>query len=323
MTQEPEAQRASALTISGLVKRYGSLAAVNGVSLEVRVGEVFGLLGPNGAGKTTTLEIAVGMRRPTSGSVSVLGLDPWRDRPDLLQRVAIQPQGASLFPRATVAEVLELWSSFYERPRPVPEVVRMLGLEEQLKTQVKRLSGGQRQRLLLACVVVADAQVLLLDEPTAGLDPHARQGLWAAIRAYRDSGRTIILTTHSMDEAEALCDRVGIMHEGRLVALDTPAALCRAHFPDQSVVFETDEAVDEAELARLLPGTEASVRQAGTRYAVRLTTREPEEALRRVLDSRHRFHAYNLRLEQGSLEEVFLTLTGASIDADGNVEPKR
>src|SRR5438067_353048 len=209
-----------------LRKTYdGKVEAVRGLNLEINPGECFGLLGPNGAGKTTTIEILEGLLAPTSGEVEVLGQTWGRDDHRLRQRLGISLQETRLAEKLTVLETLRLFRSFYERGLPAEKVLDQIGLQEKAKSYVGKLSGGQRQRLAVACALVGDPELLFLDEPTVGLDPHARRQLWEILRGFRAEGRTILLTTHYMDEAERLCDRVAIVDHGKVIALGTPNEL--------------------------------------------------------------------------------------------------
>ena len=213
------------VVVEGLHKRYGDIVAVDGVSFAVRRGETFGIVGPNGAGKTTTLEIIEGLRRPDAGQVRVLGLDPQRQAREVKQRIGVQLQASAYFDFLTLREILDLFGAFYPRRVPPKALLEMVGLQERADALLKQLSGGQQQRFSLAAAMVNDPEVVFLDEPTTGLDPQARRSLWDLVRQMREQGRTVILTTHYMEEAEVLCDRVAIMDGGRIVALDTPEAL--------------------------------------------------------------------------------------------------
>jgi ABC-2 type transport system ATP-binding protein len=287
-------------------KSYGDFAAVSELSLEIRRGEVFGFLGPNGAGKTTTIECIVGLQRPSGGSIRVLGFDPAVDRDAITRRVAVQPQSASLFDTLTVRETLELFSSFHEQPRPVAEVLAEIGLSDQATERSKGLSGGQTRRLLLGVALVADPEVLVLDEPSAGLDPAARQALWRVIYGLRDRGTTIVLSTHHMDEATSVCDRVAIIVGGRLAALDSPDELVRQHASTSDVAFTVASTVPDAEIGAALEVPFTSERVSGG-IRVRVTTDDPDELIRRVTFARA-LRARELDVRQGSLEDIFLRL---------------
>jgi ABC-2 type transport system ATP-binding protein len=214
-----------AVRCEGLVKHYRDVIAVSGLSLDVRRGECFGLLGPNGAGKTTTIEILEGLLEPDAGRVDVLGLSWTRDEPELRQRLGIQLQETQLNDKLTVEETLRLFRSFYRRGRYVDELIQSVELETKRSSRVGKLSGGQKQRLALACALAGDPDLLFLDEPTTGLDPQSRRQLWDLLRRFRSAGGTILLTTHYMDEAETLCDRVAVVDGGRVIAIGSPAEL--------------------------------------------------------------------------------------------------
>jgi ABC-2 type transport system ATP-binding protein len=240
-----------AVTITNLVKRYGSLRAVDDVSFSIREGEIFGIIGPNGAGKTTTVECISGLRVPDSGSVSVYGLSPQRDRDKIREFVGVQLQESALPPRLRVGEALELFASFYPDPLDPREVLDSLGIKHIERAAFKNLSGGQKQRVSIALALVGNPKIAILDELTTGLDPEARRGTWALIERMRERGVTVILVTHFMDEAETLCDRLALIHRGRLKALDTPeaiatgAGLTRVRFvPSQPVADQALYAVD-------------------------------------------------------------------------------
>jgi ABC-2 type transport system ATP-binding protein len=222
----------AAISVRDLYVRYGEVHAVRGINIEVRTGEVFGLLGPNGAGKTTTLACIQGLVPPTSGTVEVLGLDVQAHASRIKRQLGVSLQSTALFPRLKVIELLELFAAMYGQFPSREERLRLLrrfGLADKAGADGETLSGGQRQRLAIAIAIVNDPKIVVLDEPTTGLDPHARRSVWALIEGLRDEGRTVLLTTHYMDEAAALCGRVAIVDQGQIVALDTPAALVRYH----------------------------------------------------------------------------------------------
>jgi len=221
----PAASPAATLRVRGLRKRYRDVVAVDGLDLDVHAGECFGLLGPNGAGKTTTIEICEGLTEADAGDVQVLGLTWAEDQRELRQRLGIQLQDTQLTDKLTVAETLRLFRSFYRQGMDADAVIALVQLTDKRSSRISELSGGQKQRLALACALVGGPDVLFLDEPTTGLDPQARRQLWDLIRVFKREGRTIVLTTHYMDEAEQLCDRVGIMDHGRIIALGTPDEL--------------------------------------------------------------------------------------------------
>ncbi|KYJ97846.1 ABC transporter ATP-binding protein [Microbacterium sp. p3-SID338] len=306
-------QQAEAISVQNLEKRYGDKEVVRGISFAVRPGEVFGLLGPNGAGKTTTIECLVGLRSPSRGSVEVLGMTPNRDRRAFAERVAIQPQSASLFQSLSVDETLTLFRSFYAAGAEPTAIRKSVGLDEQARTRVKDLSGGQLRRLLLGVALVGDPEVVILDEPSAGLDPSARQALWATIRALSARGVTVLLSTHHMDEATELCDRVGILVSGKLVALDTPEALILAREAETVVSFDVDGHADLAALDGLPGVIDYEVEVTGRGRRVRTRTAAPDDLIRKITFVPG-FSARNFDIKRGTLEDLFLELSEASAD---------
>ncbi len=298
-----------ALRCLELVKRFGDVTAVDGLDLEVHKGECFGLLGPNGAGKTTTVEILEGLITPTTGSVEVLGRI-WgngADR-DLRERIGVQLQETQLAEKVTVAETIRLFRSFYRRGREVEEVIRLVDLDEKRNARVGKLSGGQKQRLAVACALVNSPDLLFLDEPTTGLDPQARLKLWEVIEKFRGSGGTIVLTTHYMEEAERLCDRVAIMDHGRVIALGTPNELIASLGAEQIIEFSVAETLQEKPLVEL-PGAR-SLRSTNGGHA--LTVSNIGTVLPALLDEleRQQTKLVTLTTHQATLEDVFVNLTG-------------
>ena len=229
------------ISVSNLGKRYGRTVAVDDVSLEVFEGEIFGLIGPNGAGKTTTMECVEGNRVPDKGKISVLGLDPRRDANALRQRIGVQHQEAHLQKRIKVWEAVDLWRSLYPRVVDTDALLAGLGLESKRNAWFMTLSGGQKQRLFIALALIHEPEVVFLDELTTGLDPQARRAIWGLVTGIRERGTTVFLTTHLMEEAERLCDRVAIIEHGRLIEVGTPADLVQRHCPERSVVFTSDD----------------------------------------------------------------------------------
>jgi ABC-2 type transport system ATP-binding protein len=301
-----------AVCCTGLVKRYEDVVAVAGVDLAVRPGECFGLLGPNGAGKTTTVEILEGLTTPDEGSVDVLGYR-WGTGHDheLRERLGVQLQETQLAEKLTVGETLRLFASFFTLARPVDEVIRTVGLEDKRHARVGKLSGGQKQRLALACALVSDPELLFLDEPTTGLDPQARLNVWEVVEAFVDGGGTVLLTTHYMEEAERLCDRVAIMDHGTILSMDRPAALVASLGAEQIVQFDVRGDLDPAALARL-PGV-GSV--AGKQASFRLGVRRMGEMMPALLSELERrgLVLESLTTHQPSLEDVFVHLTGRAL----------
>jgi len=290
------------------VKRYDDLVAVAGLDLEVQVGECFGLLGPNGAGKTTTVEILEGLIEPDEGRVEVLGRN-WRgQRRRLRERLGIQLQEAKLPEKLSALETVSLFRSFYRRGREPRDVLRLVGLEDKADAWVKKLSGGQLQRLSLACALVSDPELLFLDEPTTGLDPQSRRKTWEIVGELVRRGRTVLLTTHYMEEAERLCGRVAIIDRGRVIAEGTPAALVASLGAEQVVEFETEPRPD-TRLLRELQGVRDLREQNG---AIRLTVGEVHLAVPRLLEElrRQRVSLTRLTTHHATLEDVFVSLTG-------------
>ena len=234
----------SAVEVNKLHKSYGPIVAVDSISFSVTANEIFGLVGPNGAGKTTTIECLEGLRTRDAGEVRVLGLDPRHDGVDLRHRIGIQLQESSLFDRIRVKEALDLFAAFYRNPIDWRPLIDQLGLGDRLKTPFAKLSGGQKQRLFIALALVGDPELVFLDELSTGLDPQARRTMWDLVRSLRDEGKTIFLSTHFMEEAERLCDRVAIIDHGKIVALDTPEKLIRGLGVDTRVVFTSEDTVD-------------------------------------------------------------------------------
>lgn len=298
----------NAIVVSGLEKEYGAKRVVDQLSFTVEQGEIFGLLGPNGAGKSTTIECLVGLRQPTAGTIRVLGMEPGVDRRSFAERVAIQPQSASLFSTLTVDETLTLFRSFYRSGADPDEVRGRVELDDQSTTRVKHLSGGQLRRLLLAVALVGNPDVVILDEPSAGLDPSARQSLWKTIRALAAHGTTILLSTHHMDEATELCDRVGILIAGRLVALDTPEALILARDAETTVSFSVSRGADLSDIDRFVPAEAISVEQSRLASRVRIRTADPDDLIRKLTFAPG-LKARDFDIKRGTLEDLFLELS--------------
>jgi len=300
-----------ALRCRDLRKRYGDLEAVAGVSFEVRRGEVFGLLGPNGAGKTTTVEMLEGIRDPDGGELTVLGLDPRNHGREIKSRIGVQLQNAALYPFLTVTELIELFGRFFPRRRPTADVIAALDLGEKRSAQTRTLSGGQQQRLSVALALVNEPELVFLDEPTTGLDPAARRSLWGVIQGLRDRGTSILLTTHYMEEAEVLCDRLAIMDHGRILDSGTVEELVGRRFRERAVRFHRIDGLDDIVLARLAGVS----RLAHEDDEVVLYTTDVATTIGAVLAAADGVGAQpdNLGVRRASLEDVFLDLTGHAL----------
>jgi ABC-2 type transport system ATP-binding protein len=300
-----------AIRCRALSKRYRDVVAVDGIDLEVGAGECFGLLGPNGAGKTTTVEMVEGLVEPDSGDIEVLGMQWGRHERSLRQRLGVALQETRLAERLQVAEVLRLFRSFYHAGHEVDEILDVVELGEKRTAWVEKLSGGQRQRLAIACALVGDPDILFLDEPTTGLDPQSRRQLWSVIAGFTGGGGTVVLTTHYMEEAERLCDRVAVMDHGRVIALGTPRELIASLGADHVVEFSVKEGAPSIPPDSLaaLPGVE-SARHDGPSYT--LTVAEPHRAIPSLMAEleRHGAELTELLTHHATLEDLFLSLTG-------------
>ena len=293
----------AAIEVTDLAKAYGELQAVDGVTFDVGEGEFFGILGPNGAGKTTILEMVEGLRRPDAGTITLLGESPWPRNPGLLPRIGVQLQSTAFFERLTAREQIRTMASLYAvGPDVADEWLERVGLGDKADTRVGDLSGGQAQRLSIACALVHDPEVVFLDEPTAALDPQARRNLWELLAGLNDSGRTVVLTTHYMDEAEALCDRVAIIDHGRILELDTPANLVRGLDAPTRITVATGQLTPEE--AGAIAGVDEVLEDPA---GVVLSTREPVAVLTALAQQEH---LAGIQVQTGTLEDVFLSLTG-------------
>jgi ABC-2 type transport system ATP-binding protein len=301
-----------AVRVKALKKSYGKTVAVDGIDLDVRKGECFGLLGPNGAGKTTTVEILEGLLDADSGEVEVLGYRYPGDAAAIRERIGVALQETNLYGRLTALETVRLFSSFYPQPRPPLDVLKEVGLEEKADDWVERMSGGQKQRLALALALVHAPAVIFLDEPTTGLDPRARRDTWELLSKLKAKGTTLLLTTHFMDEAEALCDRVAIVDRGKVIALGTPRELVRGLGGDAIVEVETDPAPDGPALGAIEGVRKVEVKE----RLARLVVEAPHEVVPRVLSKNEKDNRKLLFLStrHGTLEDVFLSLTGRKLD---------
>lgn len=297
--------------VKGLSKRYGDLLAVDGIDFDVARGEVFGLLGPNGAGKTTTVEILEGLRTPDGGDVTVLGHDVAHDSDALKPRIGVSLQTAALYPKLTVTELIDLFRSFYTHSRPTAELIDTLELGERRHAQSQVLSGGQRQRLAVALALVGDPELVFLDEPTTGLDPAARRSLWDLVRKLQADGRTVLLTTHYMEEAEVLCDRLAIMDHGRILEMGTVDELVSKRFKDRAVRFDRLEGLSSDELSALPAVT--SIKEDGTEVLLYTSDVGPTIGALLALTEGRGLEPQNLAIRRATLEDVFLDLTGRAM----------
>ena len=299
------------IQVSKVRKTYGATVAVDEVSFEVQEGEIFGLIGPNGAGKTTTMECIEGLRTPDRGTISVLGLDPFRQVYKLQERIGVQLQQAQLQKRIKVWEAVDLWASLYRKNTVDGErLLEQLGLTDKRNAWFMNLSGGQKQRLFIALALINDPEVVFLDELTTGLDPQARRAIWELVRGIRERGKTVFLTTHLMEEAERLCDRVAIIEHGRIVDIDSPEKLVSRHCPERTVVLATVDRNAE-ERFRSIPGVEAENSGDG-RFVIRGRGEKLVTEVIRCL-SENRMRVTDFRTILPNLEDVFLKLTGHSI----------
>jgi ABC-2 type transport system ATP-binding protein len=298
------------IEVSKIRKAYGKTVAVDEVSFAVEEGEIFGLIGPNGAGKTTTMECVEGLRRPDRGTISVLSLDPIRDARTLQQKLGVQLQQAQLQKRIKVREAVDLWASLYPHPVDGDALLERLGLSDKRQAWFMTLSGGQKQRLFIALALIHDPDVVLLDELTTGLDPQARRAIWDLVREIRTRGKTVLLTTHLMEEAERLCDRVAIVERGRVIDIGTPAGLVRKHCPTQTVLLQTTDAGVTGHF-QTITGVE-SISWHDSRCTIRGSGGDLVTHVIQCL-AEHRIRVTDFRTELPNLEDVFLTLTGHSI----------
>lgn len=298
------------IAVSKLGKRYGRTVAVDDVSLEVLEGEIFGLIGPNGAGKTTTMECVQGNRVADKGKISVLGLDPRRDANALRQRIGVQHQEAHLQKRIKVWEAVDLWRSLYTRVVDTDVLLARLGLEGKRNAWFMTLSGGQKQRLFIALALIHEPEVVFLDELTTGLDPQARRAIWGLVTGIRDRGTTVFLTTHLMEEAERLCDRVAIIEHGRIIEVGTPDELVRKHCPERTVVFTSDDANVRERMQGV--GAVEAAEGSGATHTIRGTG---DDFVTDVINfiAREGIRVRGFRTEMPTLEDVFLKLTGHGI----------
>jgi ABC-2 type transport system ATP-binding protein len=301
----------SAIRVRGLTKRYGDIQAVDGIDFDVAPGEIFGLLGPNGAGKTTTVEILEGLRTPDGGEATVLGLDVARDADALKPRIGVSLQTAAMYPKLTVTELIDLFRSFYPKARSTEELIEALDLGERKDARSQVLSGGQRQRLAVALSLVNDPELVFLDEPTTGLDPAARRSLWELVQGLQADGKTVLLTTHYMEEAEVLCDRIAIMDHGRILEMGTVEQLVAKRFQERTVRFDHLDGVSPAELAALPAVT--NVKEDEGEVLVYTRDVGPTIGALLALTEARGLEPQNLAIRRATLEDVFLDLTGRAL----------
>ncbi|MDL4843172.1 ABC transporter ATP-binding protein [Aquibacillus rhizosphaerae] len=299
------------IEVEGLIKKYEKATAVNNVRFSVGAGEVFGLLGPNGAGKTTTIEMLVGLRKPDGGTARLGGFDIRKQIGHVKEVIGVQLQSTSLFELLTVSEIMKMYASFYPSHVSIPELIEDVLLTEKQKDRVKHLSGGQKQRLAIALAIIHDPKIVFLDEPTTGLDPQARRTLWDIIENLKSRGKTIVLSTHYMDEAHVLCDRIGIMDQGELIALDTPATLVKNLQSDSAVEFSLLHNEDDSFL-HSLQGVKQMSNQNG-RYV--LYTDSVQLTLTDLIQqaSTQNINLQDLQMRTATLEDVFIKMTGRSL----------
>lgn len=303
-------QKSDVISVENFTKTYGTLVAVDNVSFEVYEGEIFGMVGPNGAGKTTTVENIEGLRKPDNGSIKVFGLNPIKDRYELRDRIGMQLQHASLPERIKVWEIMDLFSSIYSNSLDYKELLDQFGLSEKSSATFASLSGGQKQRLFIALSLINDPELVFMDELTTGLDPQARRTMWDLVKSIRDKGKTVFLTTHFMEEAETLCDRVAIIDKGKIIALDSPENMIKSIGTDNRVTFKVEGDFKEEELENMKfisklekNENEYTVYGRGNELLVHTVNHLAEKGYR-ILE---------LRSEQSNLEDVYLSLTGKRI----------
>lgn len=301
----------AAVEVNNLVKTYGATRAVDGISFEVKDGEVFGMLGPNGAGKSTTTEMIEGLRKPDSGSIRVLGIDVIKSPELVKQRIGVQLQTTALYQKLTVRELLKLFGSFFAHSLPVDELVALVNLEEKANTISKDLSGGQRQRLAVAIALVNDPEIVFLDEPTTGLDPQARRSMWDVVTNLQKRAKTVFMTTHYMEEAERLCDRVAVVDHGKLIALGHPQTLIRENFNQTALEFTTNEQL-KLEHLQTLPFVESIQAENGVTTLYSGGVSRTTNALM-ALAEQHNTELRGFTIRMATLEDVFLKLTGRRI----------
>ena len=301
----------SAIEVENLHKSYGDLKAVDGLSLDVEKGEVFGLLGPNGAGKTTTVEILIGLRQRDSGNVRVMGFDPAQEGDAVKAQIGVQLQQTQLYPLLSVEEILKLFASFYSNSVSIDDLLELVGLQERRKAKYQHLSGGQKQRLSLALTLINDPELVFLDEPTTGLDPQARRALWDIVEQMRQQGKTVLLTTHYMEEAEVLCRRVAIIDHGKILALGAPRDLIEEFVPERAIEVPIASNVEKSRLEELPAVSHVEIKDG----IATIHTTNIRDSMTAILQGSGDLAVSldDLRIQRGTLEDVFLHLTGRTI----------
>ncbi len=300
------------LEIRDLTKKYGDLVAVDNISFSIEKGEIFGLLGPNGAGKTTTVEMIEGLRKPDSGQIKICGIDAVREPEKIKELIGAQLQSTAIYDQVSIKEVIDLFGSYYQSSVPTQELLELVSLTEKKDSYYRTLSGGQKQRVAMALALVNDPAVLFLDEPTTGLDPQARRNVWRIITDLRDRGKTIILTTHYMEEAEQLCKRVGIIDKGSIIALDKPAALIASTGLDSTIEFTSDDLRAE-DVFRDLFNFGTSFERDDNRFII--SSKESSQILKKLTQAadENDIDIENISVRKATLEDVFLKLTGKKL----------
>ena len=301
----------SIIEVNNLEKKYGDINAVNGVSFSVEQGEVFGILGPNGAGKTTTVEIIEGLRKPNAGSIKVCNIDALKEPQRIKELIGVQLQATSLYDNIRVKEALDLFGSYYQKSIPAEQIMAEVSLTEKKNSQVSKLSGGQKQRLSVGLALVNDPEVIFLDEPTTGLDPQARHNIWSIVEKLRERGKTVVMTTHYMEEAEQLCYRLAIIDRGKIIAMDTPDNLINKADLATSIDFTTSKELDG--LAESIPGICKVNNGAASKYSVQ--TKAVSMILKDLTNLCYDNHIEleNISVRQATLEDVFLAMTGRKL----------
>jgi ABC-2 type transport system ATP-binding protein len=302
---------AKVIEVTNLVKSYGSIKAVDQISFEVAQGEVFGMLGPNGAGKTTTVEIVEGLRPADGGSATVLGIDVAKDSRAVKERIGVQPQSPALFPGLKVREMIDFFRSLYQKSIPTAQIIELASLQESQNVLFRNLSGGQQQRLSVSLAFVNDPEIIFLDEPTTGLDPQARRAMWEVIETFQRAGKTVVLTTHYMEEAQRLCDRIAIMDYGKIIALDSPQRLIESNIKESAIQFKMKDYPGDETLTGL-PDVSKVIREGDD---IIVYTNNIPSAIAGLLGmaSQRSAELSELSVRQATLEDVFLKLTGKRI----------